>query len=130
AVEAARQLYRLPYFLARFNAVERNEWIDYECARASEPSRVFSGRYRPAGAVFTATPGSLEWFLTERYCLYSVDGSGALHRAEIHHAPWPLQPAEAEIDLTTLSPLPVDGAPLCHYARRLDVVVWPLEHVR
>jgi uncharacterized protein len=130
AVEAARQLYRLPYFHARFSTLRQDDWITYECARFGEEGRVFSGRYRPVGEPFTATPGSLEWFLMERYCLYTVDGSGALHRAEIHHRPWPLQPAEAEIDLATLSPLAVEGAPLCHFSRRLDVVVWPLERVR
>jgi hypothetical protein len=50
-------------------------------------------------------------------------------RAEIHHEPWSLQPAEAEIELTTISPIEVDGAPLCHFARRQDVVIWPLEPV-
>ena len=129
AVEAARRLYQLPYFHARMSAVHRGEWIDYESARTSETGRVFSGRYRPAGAVFTAEPGSLEWFLVERYCLYATDGSGALHRADIHHPPWPLQPAEAEVDLTSLSPIELDGDPFCLVSRRLDTVVWPLEPV-
>lgn len=129
AVEAARRLYRLPYFHARMAATRRGEWIDYECARMQEHGRVFSGRYRPDGAVFNAEPGSLEWFLTERYCLYTTDRA-RLMRAEIHHAPWPLQPADAAIDLATLSPIEVDGPPLVHFARRQDVVIWPLEAVR
>jgi uncharacterized protein YqjF (DUF2071 family) len=129
AVEAARRTYKLPYFHARMSASRRGEWIDYECARIDERGRAFSGRFRPDGAVFNAAPDSLEWFLAERYCLYTTDERGRLHRAEIHHEPWPLQPAEAEIELATISPIDVAGAPLCHFARRQDVVIWPLEPV-
>jgi uncharacterized protein YqjF (DUF2071 family) len=128
AVEAARRGYKLPYFHARMSATPRGEWIDYECARIAEAGRVFSGRYRPDGGVVNAEPGSLEWFLTERYCLYTTDG-GRLARAEIHHEQWPLQPAEAEIELTSISPIELDGEPLVHFARRQDVVIWPLEPV-
>lgn len=129
AVEAARRGYKLPYFHARIAATRRGEWIEYECARIRERGRVFSGRHRPDGAVFEAEPGSLEWFLAERYCLYTTDERGRVVRAEVHHEPWQLQPAEAEIELTTISPVEVDGAPLCHFGRRQDVVIWPLERV-
>jgi hypothetical protein len=75
-------------------------------------------------------PGSLEHFLTERHCLYA-EHRGVLHRAEIHHLPWPLQPAEADIELNTMAPAGVElgDGPLLHFSRRLDVLVWPLETV-
>jgi hypothetical protein len=61
-----------------------------------------------------------------------VDGPGRLHRADIHHPPWPLQRAEARIDLNTMPPngvrLPVDE-PLLHFSRRQDVLIWPLARV-
>src|SRR5436309_10836117 len=101
AVEAARRTYKLPYFHARMSAEPQGEWIEYESARVGH---VFSARYRPSGEVFDAAPGSLEEFLAERYCLYTVDERGRLYRAEIHHAPWPLQPAEAAIALNTMAP--------------------------
>ncbi len=135
AVQAARRGYKLPYFRARMTAERRGRWIEYASARSdAEPGpRVFEGRYRPVGDVVNAEPGSLEWFLAERYCLYAVDEAGALHRAEIHHPPWPLQEAEAEIDLNTMPPegieLP-DEEPLLHFAARQDVVIWPLEAVK
>jgi uncharacterized protein YqjF (DUF2071 family) len=125
AVEVARRTYKLPYFHARMASSRRGEWVDYECSRIDEAGRVFSGSYRPAGAVFNAEPGSLEWFLTERYCLYAENGE----RAEIHHALWDLQPAEAEIGLASISPLELRGEPLLHFSRRQDVVIWPLESV-
>jgi uncharacterized protein len=129
AVELARRTYKLPYFHARMSASKRGEWVDYECARIDEAGRVFSGRYRPNGPVSHAEPGSLEWFLAERYCLYTTDARGSLARAEIHHELWPLQPAEAEIELASISPVELHGDPVLHFSRRQDAVVWPLESV-
>jgi uncharacterized protein len=127
AVEVARRTYRLPYFHARMSAERRGEWIEYECARIEEAGRVFSGRYRPTGPVFQAEPESQEAFLTERYCLYTADERGRLYRAEIHHEPWPLQAAEAEVELASISPVELTGDPVLNFSRRLDIVVWPLK---
>ena len=128
-VEAGRRLVRLPYFHARIAADPDGTWIDQECVRFDERGRVFNARYRPEGAVFQAKPGSLEWFLAERYCLYATDEHGALQRAEIHHPPWPLQAADVEIELASIAPVELRGAPLCHFSRSQDVVIWPLEAV-
>ena len=78
--------------------------------------------------------GTLEYFLTERYCLFSCDSAGRLVRANIHHVPWPLEEAEAEIERNDLAEaigieLP-DQEPVLHYSRRLAVYVWPAEQVR
>jgi uncharacterized protein YqjF (DUF2071 family) len=128
AVEAARRWYKLPYFHARMSATRRGDWRDYECARIGASGRVFSGSYRPTREVFTAEPGSLEWFFTERYCLYAAD-RGRVLRAEIHHDLWPLQRAEAEVGLASTSPFELEGEPLCLFSRRQDVLIWPLRPV-
>jgi hypothetical protein len=128
AVEAARRLYKLPYRHARMSVARRHGHVHFESAREGA---AFSARYRGVGDFFHPEPGSLEWFLTERYCLYTVDG-GRLYRAEIHHPPWPLQQGEAVVELNTMAPPGVDlpdEEPLVHYALRQDVVVWPLEPV-
>lgn len=130
AMEAARRLYKLPTFHARMSHETHGEWTDVECARLDERGRVFSGRYRPEGAVFTPEPGSLESFLSDRYCRYTTDERGTLQRGEIHHMPWTLQRATAELDLTTISPIVLEGPPLCHFSRRQDVVIWPPAPVR
>jgi uncharacterized protein len=131
AVEVARRTYRLPYFRARMWSEREGKEIEYSSARCEPASEgvVFHARYAPEGAVFHAEPGSLESFLAERYCLYA-EHSGRLLRADIHHAPWPLQPARATIELNTMSPveLPPDE-PLLHYSERLDVVIWPPERI-
>lgn len=81
--------------------------------------------------MYAAAPGSLEHFLTERYCLYAVGPDGGVSRTEVHHRPWPLQRAEAEIwenTMTAAGGVPVSGPPaLLHFARRIDVVVWGAE---
>ena len=126
AVEAARRLYRLPYFHAEISVRRRGDEILYDCSR--DDGKAFSAAYAPDGAELAAEPGSLEHFLTERYCLYAQH-EDELYRAEIHHRAWPLQPARAGIDLNTMLPLKVSQEePLVHYSARQDVVIWPLEH--
>jgi len=126
AVEAARALYRLPYFHAQM-VVRLGERIEYRSDRVDGDAALDVG-YGPAGAVSPADPGTLEDFLAERYCLYALD-RGRLRRAEIHHPAWPLQPAEAELRRNTMPPpgleLPPDE-PLLHFSRRQDVLIWPL----
>jgi hypothetical protein len=52
---------------------------------------------------------------------------------DIHHPPWPLQEAEAQIDVNTMADaagIRLPGiAPLLHFCRRQDVVVWMLKRV-
>ena len=126
AVEAARRLYRLPYFHASISMRRRAETIVFDSAR--DEGKAFSAGYRPAGAARPPEAGSLEHFLTERYCLYA-EHEGTLFRADIHHRPWQLQPAAAEIGLNTMIPGGLEPAaePLLHYSARQDAVLWPLE---
>jgi uncharacterized protein len=97
------------------------------------PGAVFAGRYRPSGPVSHAAVDSLEYWLTERYCLYAADRRGRVWRGNIHHARWPFQPAEADIEYNTMAEqlqlrLP-QHASLLHFAPQLDVVAWTLEAV-
>jgi uncharacterized protein YqjF (DUF2071 family) len=121
AVETARSAFKLPYEHALMRADEVGERVAYSCVRGESQ---FVARYGPAGDVFVPQPGTLEHFLTERYCLYTSD-DGRVLRAEIHHPPWDLQPAEAEIQANTVAPVALDGDPLLHFSRRQDVVIWP-----
>jgi uncharacterized protein len=128
AVLAARTLLNLPYHSATMTVAPRADAIDYESRRSDSDAAVFSATYRPTGAVCEAREGSLDYFLTERYCLYNVDRAGAPYRLEIHHPPWPLQPASAEIVRNGMAAvnglrLP-DRPPLLHFAKRQDMVAW------
>lgn len=131
AVWGARTLFHLPYFLAAMSCVEEAGWIRYESRRKDRrgASAELVARYRAIGEVFHAQPGSIEHFLAERYCLYTVDRSGRLLWCEIHHPPWPLRVAEAVFQENTMA----DAAgiivaalkpELLHFSRRQEVVVW------
>lgn len=135
AVAAARFAYGLPYFNATMNLSVDAGNVVYNSQRTD--SRIgpgeFSSRYRPIDDVYTAAPGSLDAWLTERYCLYTLFNKN-LFRANIHHVPWPLQRAAGLIQRNTVTQahgitLP-DTEPLLHYTERLDVLVWALERVR
>jgi hypothetical protein len=135
AVSLARRWFKLPYFRAEMDLNDRGNAITYRSRRthAGAPAAVFIGSYGPASGIYHSTPGTLEAWLTERYCLYTTDGRGRLYRGEIHHALWPLQRAEAEIETNTMAAaagiaLPAT-APLLHFARRLDVLAWALQRV-
>jgi uncharacterized protein len=96
-------------------------------------SAEFQASYGPIAPVQLRAKGTLENWLTERYCLYTV-ANGDVYRAEIHHHQWPLQNAAAEIQLNTMTiaagvPIP-QLAPLLHFSRRLDVLIWPLHKAR
>jgi uncharacterized protein YqjF (DUF2071 family) len=130
AVEVARDLFHLNYYNASMRCTAQGDAISYASARRHRgaPPAEFVAQYRPTGPAYRSTPGTLEHFLTERYCLYAANRRGRVARGEIDHAPWPLQPAEAEIDRNTMTDqirLELLNPPvLLHFARRLDVVGW------
>ncbi len=135
AVHTARTLLNLPYYSASMAVTPRADGISYESRRdsTSRPAE-FLARYAPDGDVFSAAPESLEYFLTERYCLYHLTRRGRPYRLDIHHPPWRLQPARAELMRNTMGeingiPLP-SAAPLLHFARRQDMVAWPPQRSR
>jgi uncharacterized protein len=136
AVFGARTLYRLPYFRAAMSVREsRDGTIHYRSRRThrNAPPAEFSAQYRPTGAETHSKPGTLDHWLTERYCLYALNTTRRVYRAEIHHRPWALQPAEVEIERETMAAaagltLPAEPTRLS-FSRRLDVVVWAPERV-
>jgi uncharacterized protein YqjF (DUF2071 family) len=128
AVEGARLTYHLPYFWARMTREVGEREIRF---RSERERAALDLSYAPASA--EASPpqdGTLEAFLTERYCLYAHH-EGRLYRADIHHPQWRLRGAEAELRRNTMPPPPVrvEGDPLLHLGERQDALVWPLHEV-
>lgn len=135
AVALARSLFHLPYFRAQMTCRAEGDGIVYASRRTHRGAAeaLLRGRYRPTGPVYQTAAGSLEAWLTERYALYTTDRTGRVYRGEIHHAPWPVQPAEAEFAGSSIAQaaglaLP-DCPPLLHFVRRLDVVAWAIQPV-
>jgi uncharacterized protein YqjF (DUF2071 family) len=128
AVWAARKFFHLPYFHAAMASQDRDGILHYSSSRHHSDA-IFQAHYEPVSKVSAPVDGSHEHWLTERYCLYTVHNHH-VHRCEIHHRPWPLQTAEAEITINTVAQ--ADGVslpsnrPLLHFSRRQDVLIWPL----
>jgi uncharacterized protein YqjF (DUF2071 family) len=128
AVWAARRFFHLPYYLADMSLAEDGSDIRYRSVRADAE---VVATYRPTSDPYLTRAGSLEHWLTERYCLYARAPDGSIWRNDVHHQPWPLQSAVASIERNTL--LKTHGIvvheppPLLHFARRLDVIVWNAE---
>lgn len=137
AVAGARAWFHLPYVHARMafeGADEAPEHsggggsIRYRSRRRRAPHAEFEAEYGPVGEPFESERGTLEHWLTERYCLWAARPDGTLLRGEVHHRPWPLQRAQARIDSAALVAAaglpPPEGEPHLLFARRLDVVAF------
>ena len=128
AVQTARGLLNLPYFSAEMNVELKGTNVQYRSRRLSDPAAEFQATYRGLRDVRAPLAGTLEYFLTERYCLYALDHGGSPYRLEIHHPPWPLESAQAEIAVDTMAAAAgitvPDVPPLLHFAKRQDMVGW------
>ncbi len=140
AVWAARKFFHLPYYWAAIQIQERDGGFDYASKRrrgglgagkSGQNFANFQASYKPISAVYEAQPGTLEHWLTERYCLFAQSPAGELFSADVHHVPWPLQKAEATISENRLFEphnLTVEGPPeLLHFSKSIDVAVWNLQ---
>ncbi|MEM7181212.1 MAG: DUF2071 domain-containing protein [Spirochaetota bacterium] len=96
AVEIARFWFHLPYLYAKMSVQLEDGWYKYSSVRTDTRGKQseLQMQYRPIGDSYLSQPGTLEHWLTERYCLYANDSKNNLYRGEIHHVPWPLQAAE------------------------------------
>ena len=135
-IALAKPWFRLNYYRARIEMKKQDRGIDFHSRRTERgaPHAQFEASYRPCGPTFRARRGSLEAWLTERYCYYTEPREahdGRLYRCEIHHPPWGLQMAQATIYGNTMAlshgiDLP-PTEPLLHYARKMQALIWPLK---
>jgi uncharacterized protein YqjF (DUF2071 family) len=135
AVGAARMTYHLPYFHSRIEFDEKPGAVPrfgFQAHRDDERGPMPAHghfRYSPVeGVAAPAAVGTLEHFLVERYILYSADDQHRLHRARVHHQPYPLQRAELhELDETLVWAAGIQRSqdvPLRHYAREVNVKIY------
>ncbi len=139
AVAAAHAFFHLPCHWAEMRLEQRSEreFSFYSRWRFTSKPVIFKARYRglgPERKLAEGRAGTLEYFLMERSCLFTRNLNGQAERANLHHVPWPLEEAEAEIERNDLAAsigiqLP-DQEPVLHYSRRLAIYIWPAELVR
>ncbi len=131
AVRAARATFSLPYMDAEMSMQQdpATENVSYRSKRthSGELPACFDADYRPIGTPFHAEPGTLEHWLTARYCLYSVNRKGTIYRGEINHDPWTLQQADCVIRSNTMGEqtgFDFSGDPQMLFAAPIDVRAW------
>jgi len=130
AVELARLWFHLPYFHARMDSRSKSEGIVYSSRRDDRRggSEQLRASYSAEGSRFEAKRGTLEHFLTERYCLYAQRRNGELLRGEIHHAPWKLQEARVSFDVNTMTEtlgIQLANSPATlHFSKLQEMIAW------
>lgn len=130
AVGVARRLFHLPYQHSDMEAHKGEDgWIDYRTQRHWTQVRsrfLYRGRGQPS----PAEPGTLDFFLAERYLLFTQI-RGNIWKGQVHHTPYPIQPAEVESYDDNLFLLngfrPTDRQPdYAHYSPGVKVDVYPI----
>lgn len=130
-VLGARAFFHLPYYNAEIR-MDGKKKIKYRSKRLDEPAATFKAEWSVGKALPQSQPGSREFFLTERYMLYTeVDGE--LYRCRIYHEPWQLYQAELTDFASTMLeskqiPQP-KTQPILHHAEEVSVDIWTLEPV-
>ncbi|WP_437224089.1 YqjF family protein [Planctomicrobium sp. SH661] len=134
AVQGARWLFHLPYVWARMTAATGPDGkVDYQCRRFSDSEkRVSNFSYTPQGSCATAVPGTLEFFLLERYLLFAQRPDQKILTGRVFHTPYPVQSAEVHTFDTRMiecDGFAVPGRPPDHiaYSPGVDVEVFPLQ---
>lgn len=131
----AKRWYRLPYHPADISIQKRGQTFYYESIRKGKNSSLVSkGTYTPVSDIFFPKEGTLDHWLTERYCLYSTNHRDNIYCGEIHHRPWPLQKVETELSRHTLfKPFHIDVSdvqPIYHFSEGLDTLFWNIRKLR
>ncbi len=132
AVEIARRMFHLPYQHAKMRSNISSRSVEYFSQRKNHPSGEASFEYPrptdPQPAVF----GSLEWFLIERYTLFSTDPKGNIYNGRVYHDPYEIEPmAFGQCSNLPFSlngfPEPESPPDSLISAKPVDVTVYPLK---
>jgi uncharacterized protein YqjF (DUF2071 family) len=135
AVAVARATFGLPYHHAQMTLRDDpGGEVTYRSRRRGTAGPRLEVRCRPGAPLPPSAPGTLQHFLIERYLLF-VERSGLLHRAQVHHAPYPVHQVDVrsvEDELVAAAGLPtVNGPPLhAHWSPGVDVEVFAPAQVR
>jgi len=130
----AQARYHLPYYHAKISARREAGWIDYRCQpRRGDKQYESRARYRGIGDDVSGSPGSLEYFLAERYLLFAWQKKRKrLFTGKVHHSPYRLETAavdEYRSGAMTLCGFDVDGRPpdQAHFSKGVDVDIFSLK---
>jgi hypothetical protein len=132
AVWAARRFWGLPYYHAEMSLQRQDDTICYRLARHGSQAH-HQVSYRVGSPLGPSQPGTLEFFLLERYLLF-VQRRGTIYAGQVYHTPYPAHGAEVlEIQDGLLRAADIDGADerptYAHYSPGVDVEIFGLRAV-
>lgn len=141
AVYLARTFFKLPYFYADMSASRTTtstcDHVDYTMQRATDSTVTpIHFKYEGHGPVSHARPGTLEYFLAERYLLFAFDSDRSqLFAGQVYHQPYPLQRARVHHNsdhLLTLAGFDAPQRPPDHilFSPGVTVDVYAIQKVR
>jgi len=129
AVKIAQSAFGLNYRHAELNIRAEGNRIELSCLRAQE-TEAANYIYEPHGKTTIATPGTIEFFLLERYTFFS-ERKKRLWAGQVYHPPYAFTSAsvsewsEAPFQWNQL--LPTQSAPcLVHACRGVAIEAFPL----
>ena len=133
AVELGRKLFHLPYQHAQMSAAPEGTALRYKSQRKGTNEQAHY-LYQGQGPIRHAAPGTLEFFLLERYLLFSTNKTGELKIGQVHHEPYPYQPAKTT-EFSTLPfrwnhfPEPKEKPISALHSPGVDVEIFPLKKI-
>ena len=137
AVWVARTFFNLPYLRANMRLERPSADLRQFTATRTHggvPAASFRATWKIGAPLPPAEPGSLAFFLTERYALYTSNKAQTkLYRGRVAHAQWPLSTAQVlhlESNLIEGHGLPTPtGKPVVHAGGPVSVELWPMQQV-
>lgn len=135
AAWCARAIYDLPYYYSKISFKLSDDKVSYHSSRQDKRGEhaEFKAKFWPHSTAYTAQKETLDYWLTERYCLYCINQDGSVSQSDVHHLPWKLQNAQAEIQ--TNSMIQAAGLsqkseePLLHFSKYIHALLWRPEKV-
>ncbi|MEH7125174.1 DUF2071 domain-containing protein [Bacillus sp. JJ1532] len=131
----AKRWLRLPYQSAQISIEKKGQNFHYKSIRKRKTKYeiTIDGTYKPLEEVYLPKEGTLDHFLTERYCFFSSNNGIHTYCLEIHHQPWQLQKTEIEIYKNTLfTPFNIDVnkvTPISHFSKGTDSLIWNIKKI-
>ncbi|WP_165767961.1 YqjF family protein [Virgibacillus indicus] len=127
---AGGRIATLPYYYAKMNLKKKQDEIIFSSMRKGKSEVGFMANYHPVGDTYHPDKGSLDYWLMERYFLYSYR-NGTLFRGDIHHKKWEVQRAEANVKKQTMTPFlggnSYTAKPMLHYVQSKQALFWMIK---
>ena len=132
----ARRRWRLNYHWAQMRVSRERGRVSYSSRRFGRQtgySRIEAEVSEPPTITRSAEPGTLEYFLIERYAFYNLTPDSRLQQGCVRHSPYPLAAAKlVKLDESLLSASGLDATgPPCHalYSPGVDVEIASLRQI-